>query len=272
MAGAGIGAKGSFEAEVDFDKFYEFSKWLIYQLYGLDYAFFEIVAQKAFEAFTQVSVLLLSDLEESIKAGLSSFTEITEKIGMKFESYIVSLESVFDESERRNKLAANIIKSPDLLLMRTPEAKGILLYLLTRHGTADHVDFDNRGDYLIDIYPERKQAIIVVLQSIQTQREWFQIFSRFNASGSDMAEGNSALKYMVAQNSMNAVRRFLQEGFDKVSEMDLIYKRLRTTPAWGYALTMNNTTAYRLTTADNPFYPRMGTFSPLSGANSEEWS
>ena len=87
-----------------------------------------------------------------------------------------------------------------------------------------------------------------------------------------MAEGNSALKYMVAQNSMNAVRRFLQEGFDKVSEMDLIYKRLRTTPAWGYALTMNNTTAYRLTTADNPFYPRMGTFSPLSGANSEEWS
>jgi hypothetical protein len=156
--------------------------------------------------------------------------------------------------------------------MRTPEAKGILLYLLTRHGTADHFDFDNRGDYFIDIYQERKQAIIVVLQSIQTQREWFQIFSRFNTSGSDMAEGNSALKYMVAQNSMNAVRRFIQEGFDKDREMDLIYKRLRTTPAWGYALTMNNTTAYRLTTADNPFYPRMGTFSPLSGANSEEWS
>ncbi|WFW13936.1 ATPase [Citrobacter freundii] len=268
----GLGAKGSFEAEVDFDKFYEFSKWLIYQLYGLDYAFFEIMAQKAFEAFTQVSVLLLSDMEESIAKGLRSSQETLITIGKEFNSLVNSIESAFDESERRNQLATKIINNPDLILMRTPEAKGILLYLLTHHGTSDHFDFDNRGDYFIDIYQERKQAIIVVLQSIQTQREWFQIFSRFNTSGSGMAEGNSALKYMVAQNSMNAVRRFLQEGFDKDREMDLIYKRLRTTPAWGYALTMNNTTAYRLTTADNPFYPRMGTFSPLSGANSEEWS
>lgn len=230
------------------------------------------MAQKAFEAFTLVSVLLLSDMEDSIAKGLKSSQETLNTIKVKYNSLVESIESVFDDSERINQLAANIINSPDLLLMRTPEAKGILLYLLTRHGTADHLDFDNRGDYFIDIYQERKQAIIVVLQSIQTQREWFQIFSRFNASGSDMAEGNSALKYMVAQNSMNAVRRFLQEGLDKVNEMDLIYKRLRTTPAWGYALTMNNTTAYRLTTADNPFYPRMGTFSPLSGANSKEWS
>jgi hypothetical protein len=38
----------------------------------------------------------------------------------------------------------------------------------------------------------------------------------------------------------------------------------------GYALAMNNTRAYRLVQADNPFYTRMATFGPLSLNNSEE--
>jgi hypothetical protein len=69
---------------------------------------------------------------------------------------------------------------------------------------------------------------------------------------------------MVAQNKMNELKRFLQEGLNRDDEMDKIYRNLNATPAWGYALTMNNTLPYRLFRADNPFYPCQGKFSPLS--------
>lgn len=58
------------------------------------------------------------------------------------------------------------------MLRKTPEAKGILIYLLTRHAFSDHINLDNRGeDVPLDIYHYRKKAILVILASIQTQRE-----------------------------------------------------------------------------------------------------
>ncbi|WP_343645669.1 ATPase [Enterobacter sp.] len=261
----GVGAKGSFEAAVDYDKLNDFAGWLIYQLYGLDYGFFEVVTKRAFTAFSQISVLLLSDIKENIDIGLKNMTETISTIGDIFTDYVKKSEAGIAASSKRNQLALNVILNTNRLLEFTPESKGILLYMLTRHSVWDHLDIDNRGNGIIpDIYHDRKQAVLVVLHSIQTQREWFQVFSHYNATGADLADGNSALKYMVAQNKMNELRRFLQEGLNKDDEMDKIYRNLNPTPAWGYALTMNNTLPYRLFRVDNPFYPRQCEFSPLS--------
>ncbi|MDT8702897.1 ATPase [Kluyvera ascorbata] len=261
----GVGAKGSFEAAVDYDKLSDFAGWLVYQLYGLDYGFFEVVAERAFTAFSQISVLMFSDIKNSIESGLENLTETAISIGITFTKFVKSAELGIGASKKRNQLALNVIHNSNRLLEFTPESKGILLYLLTRHGVWDHLDINNRGDRIIpDIYHDRKQAVLVVLHSIQTQREWFQVFSHNNATGDDLAGGNLALKYMVAQNKMNELKRFLQEGLNKDDEMDKIYRNLNATPAWGYALTMNNTLPYRLFRADNPFYPCQGKFSPLS--------
>jgi hypothetical protein len=267
----GVGAKGSFEAAVDYDKLSDFGGWLIYQLYSLDYAFFDVVVPRAFTAFTQISVMLLSDFRGEIDAKLEACSETVISIERIFNSFIKNIDTGLASSKKRNQLAANINAIPQFLLACTPESKGILIYLLTRHGTMDHFDSDNRGDELIpDIYSSRKAAILVILRSIQTQREWFQVFSRINKDGHDLANDNSALKYMVAQNKMNELRRYLQEGKDQNLEMDNIYRELKIKPYIGYALAMNNTWAYRLVQADNPFYTRMATFGPLSLNNSEE--
>ncbi|QGU89187.1 ATPase [Erwinia sorbitola] len=261
----GVGAKGSLEAAVDYDKLKDFGGWLIYQLYSLDYTFFDVVTPWAFTAFTQVSVMLLSDFKVSIEYGMRACIESVQTLDDIYSKFINTIDSGIDASKKRNLIASNILSTPGFLLSCTPESKGILLYILTRHGIMDHFDRDNRGDEFIpDIYGSRKAAILVILHSIQTQREWFQVLSRINANGEDLAGGNSALKYMVAQNKMNELRRYLQEGRDRDNEMDNIYRALKIKPCIGYALAMNNTWAYRLAQADNPFYTRMATFSPLS--------
>lgn len=261
----GAGAKGSFEAEVDYDKLYDFGYWLVYQLYGLDYSFFEVISKEAFGAFTKISVILLSEIKKEVKEELKNMAITLNDIDDYFISVVSSFEEGVNSSQKRNDIAHNILSKPNHLIKTTPEAKGILIYLLTRHNLYDHVDLDNR--VMLDIYHDRKEAILTILDSIQTQREWFQVFSHCNADGSDLAAGNSALKYMVAQRKMNDLKEFLQEGLNKDNEMDKIYRRLKVTPSWGYALAMNNTEFYKLYRMDNEFYPKSRIFSPVSDNN-----
>lgn len=255
----GAGAKGSFEAEVDYDKFYDFGYWLVYQLYGLDYSFFDVISKEAFGAYTKICILFLTNMKSQVEYELKYFKSSLDKIESRFYDAVNYFEKGMVESKKRNEIANNILMDPKYLLRVTPEAKGILIYLLTRHGFNDHRDWDNR--VMLDIYHNRKEAILTILDSIQTQREWFQIFSHCNADGSDLAAGNSALKYMIAQKKMNDLKEFLQEGVNKDKEMD---KRLKTSPSWGYALSMNNTEFYRLYTMDNDFYPKSIKFSPVN--------
>ncbi|ALZ96290.1 MULTISPECIES: hypothetical protein [Enterobacteriaceae] len=261
----GAGAKGAFEAEVDYDKLYDFGAWLVYQLYGLDYSFFEVISERAFEAFTKISVLYLTEVKDKLEAELKTFQADVDNIKLEFVEFVTSFEKGMVESKKRNEIANRILSNPKYLLKITPEAKGILIYLLTRHGFNDHRDLDNR--VMLDIYHDRKEAILTILDSIQTQREWFQVFSHCNVDGSDLASGNAALRYMVAQRKINELKEFLQEGVNKDKEMDKIYKRLKMRPSWGYALAMNNTAFYNLYRMNNLFYPKSMIFSPVSDSN-----
>lgn len=264
----GVGAKGSFEASVEYDKLMDFGGWLTYQLYGLDYAFFELISERAFEAFSKICVMLLSDVREKVILELKEVNIDLLSIKTDFTTLIKKMEDGLDSSCKRNYLASQINSNELTLLNYTPESKGILLYLLTRHGVWDHLDHNNRGDGIIpDIYADRKKAVLAILSSIQTQNEWFQVFTHRTADGRSLANGNTALKYMVAQNQMNQLRDFLQEGLNKDDEMDRIYRRLKVQPAWGYALMMNDTIAYRLNTTDNPFYPKLAHFSPVNNSD-----
>lgn len=265
----GVGAKGSFEAAVDYDKLSDFGGWLIYQLYGLDYAFFELVTERAFSTFSKVCVMMLTDIESEIKEFLKSTNATVITIEERFSDFVASIEQGLEASKKRNQLALNIISDKQCLLSYTPESKGMLIYLLTRHGVADHIDTDNRGDKIIpDIYSDRKNAIIIILASIQTQKEWFEVFSHCTADGSSLSGGNPALKYMVSQKQMNNLRDFLQEGMNRDHEMETIYRRLRVNPAWGYPLVWNNSEAYRLYNGVNLLYSKSAMFSPSSESSS----
>lgn len=268
----GAGAKGGFICEVGTKTIVEFGAWLVYQLYRLDYGFFHIVDRKAFETYSQYCVLEMGAIGRDIYEAYITFESGAEAVASDFGEFIerIADENIkaLDASRRRNQLARNINSDSKKLLGYTPEAKGILLYLLTRHGTWDHFDFDNRGkNWIPDLYQERKEAVNWVLRSIQTQAEWRKVLCRMTADGISLAQGGNEL-VVVKQQEQHLVN-FLQEGVNQdqelykaKGELTAIYDRLKETVAWGYALAMNDTEYYDLNRVANPHYPRRCTFGP----------
>lgn len=274
----GVGAKGAFLCEVGGKALLEFGSWLAYQLFSLDYRFFDLVVKDAFKTFTRMCVMQLFDLAENV---YDSFNKAKANVENVINKFTVLIDSLIDNnkenikaSQKRNQLAKNILVNPERLLTYTPEAKGILLYLLTRHAKWDHADPDNRGSLLLDIYFERKEAVIQVLCSIQTRREWLKVMCHRSPDGADLAQGGS--EQQVAAEQERQLREFLQEGFNRDGEMDRraaelaalklteIHNRLKTEQelSWGYALEMNNTHWYDLNRAPNPHFPQRCEFSP----------
>ncbi|MCQ3032712.1 hypothetical protein NLO88_18845 [Pseudomonas syringae] len=259
----GKGAKGGLMAEVDAANIIEFGAWLIYQLYILDYGFFKVVEEKAFLAYSQYCVMQMHKMGEKLYLSYEGLADTPAKLAEKFTEFLSEIEEEnkkgLKASERRNRLAKNIINFKRDLLLHTPEAKGILLYLLTRHGTMDHLDADNIT-LLGDIYADRKEAVICILTSIQTISEWIKVMCRITADGSSLRGDNSEAKVVEAQ--AQHLVRFLQQGHNRAQELIHIFNRLKKEIALGYALDMNDTAFYQLNSAPNPDFPRCCDFGP----------
>ncbi len=89
--------------------------------------------------------MLLSELKDEIENELRSLEGSLAKINNSFNGLVKSVESGMDASKKIKKLAENTLSNSKAMLRKTPEAKGIFIYLLTRHAFSDHIDLDNRG-------------------------------------------------------------------------------------------------------------------------------
>ncbi|MGK3124794.1 ATPase [Candidatus Pantoea formicae] len=252
----GLGAKGAFICEVGYEHFKNFASWLIYQLFSLDYHYLDLIAEDAFDTFTKLCVLQMADLKKNVYQTVSNASDQVIRIRNKFNEYIFELsEDVSDAisaSKVRNELARNINYYPSLLLNFTPEAKGVLLFLLSRHGIADHIDTSSYGPWF-ELYKERKEAIINVLKSIQTRNEWFQVMQHRTGDG-------TPIKTLSVPEVELEIKNFLDESWNRSDEFDKIYSRLKLKVSWGYALVMNDTQEYLLNSDVNPYYPNGGMF------------
>ncbi|HDS1697163.1 MULTISPECIES: hypothetical protein [unclassified Pseudomonas] len=268
----GAGAKGGFICEVDGNTFLEFGAWLIYQLNQRDYGFFRVMDVDAFSVYTKYCVMQMELLEVDVYEHYSFAKKSIEKIVNDFTKQVGELadetKRSVDASRRRNQLAKNVITRQLDLLRYTPEAKGILLYLLTRHGKWDNIDPGNIG--FLDRYGERKEAVLCVLRSIQSKREWHKVLSRVNAQGNAPSEGYDELD--AVERHERSLVDFLELGKDRDrefyeikyerSELAVIYDRLKEFGSYGYALAMNDTVYYKLNVGRNPNYPRRCKFGP----------
>ncbi len=262
----GVGAKGSLICEVGVDTIVEFGAWLVYQLYRLNYRFFDVVEGEAFMAYSQYCVMQVENLTSDIYRYYGAKKADIDSVSRDFGEFVAGIvdenKKEFNGSKRRNQLAENINTYPERLLLYTPETKGILLYLLTRHGTWDIFDSGNRGNGLIpDLYKQRKDAVVYVLNSIQTRAEWRKVFCRMTPDGISMSPGDD--DWVVVEQQERYLVNFLQLGFNRdqdlykaKGELVAIRERLKTEVSWGYALAMNNTYFYQLSSGQNPHYPQ----------------
>lgn len=266
----GAGAKGSFLAEVDVATIAEFGAWLIYQLYSLDYAFFDVIEEKAFVAYNQYCVLQMADMKKELYGLYAGAVNGGSSLSAKFEKFLNDILAVgvdgISASNARNQIAQNVLDFKEDLLLHTPEAKGILLYLLTRHGKMDHFDVWNRS-LSGDIYASRKDAVVCILTSIQTVCEWNEVMCRIDENGLKTSTADDLFAEVAAAEAH--LIRFLQEGYNRDLDMleakqriRAVYARLKKKSTLGYALALNDTAAYRFGHNDNPSFPHRCAFGP----------
>jgi hypothetical protein len=271
----GAGAKGAFLAEVDAGAFAEFGAWLVYQLYSLDYTVFDVVDAQAFKVYSQFCVMSIAGVSDVLDRAYDDVLNTPKAVNDAFiafsEELVGEFQAGLEASRGRTDLAKRVINSKQDLLLHTPEAKGILLYLLTRHGKEDHFDKENRT-WSLDIYAERKEAVICVLRSIQTAAEWNKVMCRISEDGSSMAQSGSAFDVAIEQE--NHLIRFLQEGYNRdddlrraKSTIQIVKARLKLEITLGYALAFNDTPYYLLNNQSNP-YRQLCALSPC-GTESE---
>ncbi len=268
----GVGAKGSLICEVGVDTIVEFGAWLVYQLYRLDYGFLSLVEDKVFKAYGLYCVMQIATAEKNLYATYEKAARSAELVRAKFNEFLQGISEAsmkgLESSKRRNELAINVISNRQQLLRHTPEAKGILLYLLTRHGKLDYLDLNNRGNNLLpDFYKDRKEAVLWVLRSIQTRAEWRKVLCRLTSDGEKLVSNSD--DFTIAEEQEQHLVNFLQLGFDRdrdlykaKRELVLIRDRVKDEVSWGYALAMNNTKYYQINYGPNPHYPQRSGFGP----------
>ncbi|HDQ0247544.1 TPA: hypothetical protein P7Q55_000348 [Escherichia coli] len=277
----GPGAKGDVEGEITPDLFPQFAVWVIYQLYGIDYKHLTIITKEAFLALSYMLVMGGKNIYDEYYDGMVADLREVER---DFIRFVDNVSSEFIEaknnSNERNDFADIINADPGSVYLFSPEAKGIALYILTGDGAYDRIDINNQGDgFLPDTGKNRKTAVLYILSSIQTKREWKKVLTRITKEGT-VFPGNEDATVKLAQTNLTA---FLQIGFNRDKELeaiidklnlrdfDEVMNRLKTSPAYGYAFSPNCSKQYYLHCDDNPFYTSLCHFVPVDTQYKQKW-
>lgn len=275
----GVGAKGGFLGEVAVKDVAEFGYWMAYQLYLARYNKINIVSEGAFKAYTWLCVVSLMNGGIGVRFAYRVLIGKIDSLEEDFKDVIDSITDIKEKTNavtRRNELARNVLGNKKELIIYSPEAKGALLYLLTRHDFWDHVDAENYiSEGLVpDIYHDRKLAVLAVLNSVQTYAEYGKVLCRMTRDGSKI-KGDSVT---IISRQRAELINFLKEGFNKDKSLESIERSLRVNEVIsvfdnaldelknielglrqdsypGYALSMNNTVYYQLVSGPNPNYP-----------------
>ena len=173
----GVGAAGSFELEVDPAATLTMVHFMYEGLRGVDYRKVKLFDDKGFTGYTNLCLYMLTHKIQQWGTVIESGVELSKEI----KKYFDGLKSDYEKEEKAFELAQNIIESSQqgensVLLHSPPEVKGKLLNLLI---------FDPFGiwDNLSSDDEVKRKAIIVILQSIQGEREYNEIMARMNESG-----------------------------------------------------------------------------------------
>ncbi|MFF7709116.1 hypothetical protein [Pseudomonas sp. NPDC007930] len=289
---AGSGAKGALIAEVNVGQLWEFGKWVAYQLYVSNYTTLVVMDALTFGAYTAHCLMrvVFEDKKEQVDYGeiLWSPERIVEYVRAEASRIKDVAKDNIEASRRRNKLAEEVLGQSIDLLLWTPEAKAILLFLLTRYRYWDRLDHTSWGFGRMgpDLYQDRKAAVLKILESVQTKREWWCVLCRVNIDGS-LPEGVNQQELFFEKRK--ELIRFLMFGSPKAFNLRLLERRneraeflaasrygisivrdlqgrLKEKGYTGYALSVNTSLSYQLSDCDNPNYPHACIFGPIRGA------
>jgi hypothetical protein len=217
----GPGAKGELGLEVDTKRLVTFMEWFFHALLNANFELLQVVTKTGFEAATQLQVMLVNGLQDAYGDVAASWRD--------FENQI-------EREDRNVALMRRVLSNPPELRLCTPEAHGIILHYLTRHGRLTKLNPVNTG-WSLDLMGERKKAVLQVCRWAQTRRQFENIVQHIGPNGEKGGfKGN-----------LQGLLRFMEIGpFDSSYDDELmkLYQRLPFEPASGYAVVQNHTARF----------------------------
>lgn len=232
----GFGAKGEIGFEVDVGQIAHFVKWFFHALFHAGFEVLEIFTRRAYEAVTRLLTLLVHGVKDA-------YSNINAAWG-KFQDQI-------NKEEHRIALMNRILSNPPELRYCTPEAHGILLWEMSRHGKLTKTRYLPENSQNFEFMGRRKQAIMQICQWAQTRRQFEIMVECMNQQGKRSGGSFNA--------NFNALLGFMEQGplnssFD--DDLRALYDRLPVEPARGYAIAPNNSAVFlaRAKMGDSPVY------------------
>ncbi|MDI9280453.1 hypothetical protein QMZ65_24885 [Pantoea sp. EABMAA-21] len=287
----GVGAKGSAQGEVTPHQFTEFAVWAVYQLYGMDYRYFKVFAKDAFKALTLIVLMGGKSIYENYYNKMkATYYTVSEDFDDFIKNIKKNLSNAAEASDSRNQFAEQINNNPSEVYHFTPEGKGISIYLLIQGGMYDRIDpsnhklaslIDNSENGLLpipDTAHQRKKAVLTILSSIQTKREWAEVLIRMTGNGEKVAGApiSKLGQARLIKQQEELIRTALQIGINQdhrlnemIKRLELqdfreVYRRLKEKPAFGYPFAPNCTKQYALYCDDNPWYASLCHIAPAN--------
>lgn len=228
----GPGAKGEIGLEVDAKRVYTFMEWLFRALLNANFEMLEIVADRGYTRAMQLQTMMLN----GVTGAYEDITEAWDKFGRKLE-----LE------DQRITLMTRVLRNPRELRICVPEAHGIMLYQLTRHGRVTKLLPQNTG-FNFETMAERKKAVMQICKWAQSKRQFENMVQHMGPNGEKGGfKGN-----------FKGLLRFMEIGpFDSRfdDELQALYLNLPYEPPRGHPLALNDSAAFKL-------YARMGDSLP----------
>lgn len=228
----GPGAKGEIGMEVDAKRVYTFMEWLFRALLNANFEMLEIVTAKGYTSAMQFQAMLLNGITDAY----DDITDAWDKFGQKLE-----LE------DQRIALMHRVLNNQPELRVCVPEAHGIMLYQLTRHGTMTKLLPQNTG-WSLEVMAERKKAVMRICRWAQCKRQFENMVQHMGPNGEKGGfKGN-----------FKGLLRFMEIGpfnsaFDE--ELQALYLSLPYEPPRGHPLALNDSAAFKT-------YARMGDSLP----------
>ena len=275
----GVGAKGSLEFAVDFTLIKQFLSWFAHQLFWSNYSYLEFIASDTFEHLKYMMTLVIG-----FKKSINDLLVVSlEQITGMFKYQISIIDKNVNEVINRNQLAENILNGEELLLFSPPESKGMLIALLMQVNA-----LDKKGSwwlpllspvygvqqYLVNnFYTKRSEAIIKILHTIQTQREWVQVMKnieldteKLDAAKSDAvaAENEQKLRDFLSLGFFNLNSKYEQHYAELINQENLEQSEVLLTsikdiiakePAYGCPVILNTCPEYQLRTENDGYLP-----------------
>ncbi len=181
----GIGAKGGVSGSVGFASIFEFVSYVYMQLKDNDFSYLDFMDESAFHAV--VGMLLLA-LEKGIDIGDVVVTGV--------QSLFNAIQKDFRDADAAEDYARHIKSQPKELFFAPPEVKGAVLYRLSE------TFYFSREEH-------QEAAILQVMGTMQTRREWKKVVERITPTGTRSTEAQG-LARLRAVMDFGAARTFEQ--------------------------------------------------------------